>query len=224
MILPTFECTNHSPEMLYFFAMKNPVLLLWLPFLFSCENGQPSTKQSAAKNADLLKREVANPYVPVDLSPMDMAYFPEDFPVQKMNGTGKDLPVARVIYSRPHRQGRAVFGNIVKWGEPWRLGANEATEIQFFQPVTVQNKRIDSGRYIMYAIPYPGHWTVVFNTDLYTWGLKFNLAKDALKVDVPVAAKNQTVEYFSMVFEKTPDGADLVMAWESLEARLPIQF
>lgn len=211
----------------YFFTMKNVAWLLFMACFFSCENDSPvssSARRAVIKDSSLLKRESTNPYVPIDLSPMDMAYFPEDFPVQKMNGTSRDLPMARVIYSRPHRQGRIVFGNIVKWGEPWRLGANEATEIQFFQPVTIQNKRVDSGRYILYAVPYRDHWTIVFNTNLYTWGLKFNLAKDTIKFDVPVVAKNQTVEYFSMVFQKTSTGADLVMAWENLEARLPIQF
>lgn len=205
--------------------MKNVLLLVILPLFFSCESGSPAApaNQTAVKDSDLIKREPANPYVPVDLSPMDMAYFPADFPVQKMDGRTGDLPTARVIYSRPHRQGRKIFGNIVKWGEPWRLGANEATEIQFFQPVTIQNKQVEKGQYVLYAIPYQDHWTIVLNSNLYTWGLKFNLAKDVLKFDIPSITKDQMVEYFSMVFEKTASGADLVMAWENVEARLPVQ-
>lgn len=218
-----FGSPFHLKEKTYFFAMKNILAILLIPLAFSCGNDLPAAKP-ITKDTTILKREPANPYSPVDISPMDMVYFPNDFPVQKMNGTTGDLPVARVIYSRPHRQGRKIFGNIVKWGEPWRLGANEATEIEFFQPVTIQNKRIEKGQYILYAIPYQDHWSIVFNSNLYTWGLKFNLSKDAMKFDVPVTNKNQTVEYFSMVFEKTGSGADLVMAWESVEARLPIQF
>jgi len=198
--------------------MKNCFLLLLLPFVFACQNDSPAAKPSkkpVIKDSNLITREPANPYVPIDISPMDMAYFPSDFPVQKMNGAATGSPVARVIYSRPHRQGRKIFGNIVKWGEPWRLGANEATEIRFFQPVTIQNKRIPQGQYILYAIPYEGHWTLVFNTNLYTWGLKFDLSKDAMKFDIPSTTKNQMVEYFSVVFEKTATGADLVMAWET---------
>lgn len=132
--------------------------------------------------------------------------------------------MARVIYSRPHRQGRQIFGKIVKWGEPWRLGANEATEIRFFKPVTVQGKRLPPGQYILYAVPYEDHWTIVFNSNLYTWGLKFNLAKDVARVDVPATKTNKTLEYFTMVFEPAETGANLVMAWENTEARLPIKF
>jgi hypothetical protein len=155
---------------------------------------------------------------------MDVIYFPTNYPVQKMNGEITTPPVARVIYSRPHRQGRQIFGNIVKWGEPWRLGANEATEIELFQPVTIQNKRVEKGRYVLYAVPHEDHWTIVFNANLYTWGLKFNLAQNAAMFDVPVVNKGLNIEYFTMVFDKTETGADLVMAWENKEARLPLQF
>jgi hypothetical protein len=33
-----------------------------------------------------------------------------------------------------------------------------------------------------------------------------------------------SVEYFSMEFENTASGADLVMAWDDTEARMPVQF
>jgi hypothetical protein len=207
--------------------MKNVVLFFLLPFLFSCENNSPAAQPSTGtiiRDSNIVKREPANPYAPVDLSPMDIAYLPADYTVKKMNGEITTLPVARVIYSRPHRQGRQIFGNIVKWGEPWRLGANEATEIQFFQSVTIQNNRIEKGTYILYAVPHEDRWTIVLNSNLYTWGLKFNLAQDVARVDIPVSSRQQVIEYFTMVFESTAKGADLVIAWEDKEARLPIQF
>lgn len=207
--------------------MKNGLLFLLLPLLLSCENETPAAKpfqQPVIKDTNLIKREATNPYSPVDLSPMDMAYYPGDFPVQKMNGTAPDQPVARLIYSRPHRQGRKIFGNIVKWGEPWRLGANEATEIQLFRPVTIQKKRVEKGSYVLYAVPYEDHWTIVFNSNLYTWGLKFDLSKDVARFDIPATTKDHMAEYFTTVFEKTATGAELVFTWENREARLPLQF
>ena len=133
-------------------------------------------------------------------------------------------PVARVIYSRPHRQGRRIFGSLLKYGEPWRLGANEATEIEFFQPVSINNKRVGKSKYVMYAIPYQDKWTIVLNSNLNTWGLTPNAKDDVFRFDVPIQITNQPVEFFSMVFQKTGSGADLVMAWDTVVARLPIQF
>ncbi len=207
--------------------MKYWCLLSLIPLMLSCHNDSPTpnpTNETVIRDSNVIRKEAVNPYAPVDVSPLDMAYFPSDYPIKKMTDSVKGLPVVRVIYSRPHRQGRKIFGSLVPWGQLWRLGANEATEIQFFQPVTIQNKRIEKGQYLLYAIPYEDHWTIVFNSNLYAWGLKFNPAKDLMKFDIPSASKNQTVEYFSMVFEKTATGADLVMAWEGVEARLPIQF
>ena len=155
---------------------------------------------------------------------MDMSYFPVDYPIQKMSGQVKNAPIARVIYSRPHRQGRKIFGSLLKYGEPWRLGANEATEIEFFQPVSIQEKRVGKGKYIMYTIPYQDKWTIVFNTNLNSWGLTPNAEDDVFKFDVPIQIASQSIEYFSMVFQATEAGADLVIAWDNIVARLPIQF
>lgn len=208
--------------------MKNMFLLFLLAFLLSCQNNEmpesATLKPPVIKDSNIAKREPANPYAPVDLSPMDIAYLPSDYPIKKMNGEQTALPVARVLYSRPHRQGREIFGNIVKWGEPWRLGANEATEIRLFQPVTIQGKQIPTGQYTLYAVPYEDRWTIVFNSELYTWGLRFNTAKDVAKFDIPVSTKDRMVEYFTIVFDETEKGADMVLAWANKEARLPLQY
>jgi hypothetical protein len=162
-----------------------------------------------------------NPYAEVDVSPMDMSYLPADYPKIKARGSS---PVARVIYSRPHKQGRVIFGSLVKYGEPWRMGANEATELEFFQPVTIQGQKIAKGKYVLYYIPERDRWTIVFNTNLNSWGLNIDSTRDVHRFDIPVQHKKQSVEYFSMVFQTNDNGADLVIAWDDVEARLPIQY
>ena len=42
----------------------------------------------------------------IDRSPMDMIYFPVDYPKEKMADASLTDPLARVIYSRPQRNGR----------------------------------------------------------------------------------------------------------------------
>ena len=201
-------------------------LLVWVS-IASCNEhrSQPSPRPTlVSKDSNLLQSDSVNPYAPVDVSPMDMSYFPVDYPIQKMSGQVKNAPIARVIYSRPPRQGRKIFGSLLKYGEPWRLGANEATEIEFFQPVSIQEKRVGKGKYIMYTIPYQDKWTIVFNTNLNSWGLTPNAEDDVFKFDVPIQIASQSIEYFSMVFQATEAGADLVIAWDNIVARLPIQF
>jgi hypothetical protein len=204
--------------------MKHVFVLCCLFAVVSCNDAPSAGQPAIRKDSTIIKKEAANPYVQVDVSPMDMAYFPADYPIQKMNEGTTKPPVMRVIYSRPHRGGRKLFGELVKWGQPWRLGANEATEIQFLQPVIIQNKKVEKGQYLLYAIPYQDKWTIVLNSNLYSWGLKFNPSKDVITFDVPSVNKPQLIEYFTMIFDKTATGADLLMAWENTEVRLPIQF
>jgi hypothetical protein len=174
--------------------------------------------------------EPANPYAAVDKSPMDMSYYPVNYPTQLMSGNDSTGLVARVIYSRPQKNGRIVFGNqppprsVQQYGTYWRLGANEATEIEFFKPVIIEGKKIQKGRYIIYCIPYEDKWTVIFNTNLFDWGLHPDTNKDIARIEIPSEKTSRPIEFFTMVFQQSPTGADLVMAWDSVKAVLPISF
>lgn len=204
-----------------------PITALFL-FLFSCNDQDQPVKKTAAQplNRDipLPKQAVSNPYAPIDVSPIDIIYFPVDYPVRKMSQPAAAPPVARVIYSRPQKQGRQIFGALLKYGEPWRLGANEATEIELFQQVTIQGKKIPKGRYIIYSIPQADQWTIVFNTNLFSWGLRQDTRKDQYRFQVPVQPTPAPIEFFTMVFEPTDTGANLLMAWDNVVARLPLTF
>ena len=203
-----------------------------LPFCFlllvACNDDGPQNNPpfEVGENKDtaFVPVQMQNPFAPVDISPMDVAYFPVDFPVQKMAKSLSTPPVMRVLYSRPHRQGRRIFGDLVQYGEPWRLGANEASEIELFQPVTIQEKKLEKGRYTIYCIPYSDHWTIVFNSNVFSWGLKPDRKQDKYQFDVPVELTSSPIEYFTMVFEKL-DGqsTNLLMAWDQVLVRLPIK-
>jgi hypothetical protein len=202
--------------------MKRLIGLVLLLGLLSCkdEPARPATSRPKILR-DSLPRPETNPYVGVDVSPMDMSYFPVDYPKLKIR---PPLPVARIIYSRPHKQGRKIFGGLQKYGEPWRLGANECTEIELFKPVRIQNTTIAKGRYVLYCIPYENKWTMVFNTNLFSWGLTLDSTKDVHRFDIPAIKKSMSVEYLSIIFQPIAGGGELVMAWDDVEARLPFQY
>lgn len=189
------------------------------------EDHKPEPIPDTMDTATIVHNDVVvNPYAPPDISPMDMSYFPAEYPQLKMTHTIDVRPIARVIYSRPHREGRVIFGQLVKYGEPWRLGANEATEIDFFRNVTIEGKTVKSGRYILYAIPEEKQWTIVLNSNIDTWGLQIDTTKDLMRFQAPVTTTETPIEYFTMVFRKSEQGADLLMLWDYTEATLPIRF
>lgn len=159
----------------------------------------------------------------VDKSPMDMSYYPNGYPVSKIQDKPVDPLLARVIYSRPAKNGRAVFGDLLEYGKVWRLGANEATEIEFYQNVKVGSTKIKKGRYTMYCIPYADKWTMIINKDTDTWGsFKYDSKKDVARVDVPVQKQTDNAEAFTMVFEKAAAGANLIIAWDDVKVSMPI--
>jgi hypothetical protein len=163
-------------------------------------------------------------YPPLDKSPMDMSYYPANYPILKLQKKTIEPLVARIIYGRPQKNGRTVFGELREYGKLWRLGANEATEIEFFKDVKIAGKKVKKGRYTMYAIPYPDKWTIIINKDTDMWGdFIYDSTKDVLRTTVNVQKLPEPLEAFTMVFEKVNDNTfNLEMAWDDIKAVLPI--
>jgi len=159
----------------------------------------------------------------LDKSPMDMSYWPANYPILKMSGKAKDMPVARVIYGRPLKNGRAIFGGIIKYNDLWRLGANEATEIEFFKTVKIGGKQVPKGRYTLYCIPDESKWTMIISRDNYSWGsFTYDPKKDLLRTDIVVDKNPETVEALTIYFDETKNGANLIFLWGELKAVLPV--
>lgn len=157
----------------------------------------------------------------LDKSPMDVSYFPANFPLLKLKGQANGEPLARIIYSRPQKKGRSIFGEEVKYNEVWRLGANEATEIEFFKNATVGGKKVPKGRYTMYCIPTEKKWTLIFNKDNYSWGsFNYKSDKDVVRVDAPVQQTTEPVEALTIYFS---DNA-LTFLWDTAKVLLPVSF
>jgi len=157
----------------------------------------------------------------LDKSPMDVTYYPENYPITKMRGQTAAEPLARVIYSRPQKKGRDIFGEEVKYNEVWRLGANEATELELFKSATIGGKRIPKGRYSLFCIPNETKWTIVVNKDNYSWGsFTYKSDLDVARIDVPVQKTDEITEALTMYFEKN----NLVVLWDKLKVGLPVTF
>jgi hypothetical protein len=162
-------------------------------------------------------------YNAVDKSPMDASYYPVNYPILKIQDKVTEPLVARVIYSRPQKSGRGVFGELVEYGKVWRMGANEATEIDFFKDVKIKGKKVKKGRYTLYALVNTDKWTIIVNSETDTWGaFKYDAKKDVARVDVPVVKNSEQVEALAIQFEKDGASFNLVVAWDDVLVRMPI--
>ncbi len=160
---------------------------------------------------------------PLDKSPMDMAYMPNNYPVLKIQGKAAEPLIARIIYSRPQKAGRTIFGELVEYGKVWRLGANEATEAEFYRDVKIGNKKITKGKYTLYALVNATEWTVIFNKETDIWGaFKYDSTKDVLRIQAPVQKTGMILEDFTIIFEKATNVYNMVFAWDDVRVAVPV--
>jgi hypothetical protein len=146
----------------------------------------------------------------------------------------------RVVYNRPYKRDRNnIFGTkesgaLVPFGERWRTGANEATEITVTRDVLVAGQKLPAGSYSVSTTPGADTWKVHFNSKLGLSGLgtfanntftPLDLAPTDVLVVSPPATQlpaDKEVDQLTFEFEKTGGGADLVLRWIRTEVRVPI--
>lgn len=157
----------------------------------------------------------------IDGSPVDILYFP----LNAVKAKDDSKPKIKVIYSRPAKKGREIFGTLEPFGKVWRLGANEQTEIRFYEAVTVGGKKVAPGTYSLFAIPNADKWQVILNKQTDRWGAyTYNQSNDVARVEVPVKPLSETVEHLSMTFTPNASGANLVIGWDKTSVEVPIIF
>jgi hypothetical protein len=160
----------------------------------------------------------------VDKSPMDLSYYPDQYPLKKFQGKTKIPLMCRVLYGRPQKDGRNIFGDLIKYNEIWRLGANESTEIEFYKNVKIGGKAIVKGKYTLYCLPKDStSWTFIINKDTDNWGaFLYDQKKDAVRVTVKPEKLATKIEVFSIYFSETKLGAKLHVSWDDYTAAFEI--
>lgn len=140
-----------------------------------------------------------------------------------------------VRYCRPYMKERQVFGNattevLVPYGQKWRTGANEATEIELTTDLIIEDKILPAGTYSVYTIPNPNHWIVVFNSRTNYWGASFsgdpfNEKYDVLRARADVTALKANVEQFGIALQQSGERTiEMTFAWEKTQASLTFTY
>ncbi len=165
----------------------------------------------------------------LDKSPMDMAYYPDNFAHDRKFAPkliGDTPALVRITYSRPAKKEREIFGKLIPYNEVWRTGANESTEIKFFKDVIIQGKKVKAGTYSLFTIPNANEWLIIINSDVDFWGAySYNQAHDILRVTVPVKNSVEVIENFSIQLLKVNSSEAVVrLAWDTTLVELLIAF
>lgn len=127
-------------------------------------------------------------------------------------------------YARPGVKGRAIWGALVPWDQPWRTGANEATTLTLADDVTVEGKPLAAGSYAIVTVPGKNEWVVAFSRQKNLWrGTTYDPKEDALRVTVkPRPAEH--VEWLQFTFDggAAAHETELGLRWEKLH--VPVRF
>ncbi|MEM9051308.1 MAG: DUF2911 domain-containing protein [Bacteroidota bacterium] len=146
---------------------------------------------------------------------------PETEVVYQQNGL--DL---EIVYSRPFKKDREIFGGLVPYGKVWRTGANEATTFKTKTDLLVDGELLPAGDYTLWTLPKESTWEVMFNSGEYFWGVKSeNEASHDPELDVLIVKSKvqktfKVVEQFTIEIERTPPV--LSFKWDDIVVDVPI--
>lgn len=136
---------------------------------------------------------------------------------------------ATLCYGRPSARGRDIMGGLVPFGRPWRLGANEPTQLHLPFAASIGGMNgieVEPGSYSVYVIPGEEEWEIVLNRQVERWGVPINAAvraDDVGSVTRSVAEADDFVEQFTITWDAHGEMmGHLVMQWENTKVELPI--
>ena len=133
-----------------------------------------------------------------------------------------------VTYGRPYTikpgttEVRKIWGGLVPWGDPWRLGADEATSLITQKPLVFGDKTIPPGAYTLYMVPQEnGASQLVFSSALGGWGIPVDTDHDVARVDLIKTDLDKPVDQFTMAISRESGGAVLKLSWETTQFSVP---
>jgi hypothetical protein len=160
-------------------------------------------------------------------------FYTKSFSPETVAGYQADGLKISVYYNRPSKKGRLIFGEkkdnaLVPWGKVWRTGANEASTFETNQDLVISEKKLPAGKYSFWTIPGGQTWTVMFNSEIPSWGVDFNAEAnrnpktDVVSVEVPVVLQDKEFEQFTISVEKAGEDLELILLWDKTLVAIPI--
>ena len=150
-------------------------------------------------------------------------------PEEEVTYSEGDLKL-KVLYNRPSKRGRKIFGELVPFGKVWRTGANEATTFETNKTLTIEGKTLPPGTYTLWTVPDSTVWSVIFNSQYGQWGVNHkgeadrNPALDVLQIQAHAISQERTFEQFTIAFEKMGEQTEMVLLWDNTVVAIPLSY
>jgi hypothetical protein len=134
-----------------------------------------------------------------------------------------------VVYGRPFSkdpksdQIRKIWGTLVPYDKPWRMGADEATLLITQMPIAMGETTIPAGAYTLYFLPVEnGPSKLIVNKQLGQWGMTYDEKQDFARINADKQALDPPASQFTMAVERNPSGGGSIkLMWESTQFVIP---
>jgi hypothetical protein len=144
-------------------------------------------------------------------------------PPAKADCKFSDGKTVHVDYSSPRMRGRKIFGDLVAYGEVWRVGANEATTFVVNTNVNVGGKNVPAGDYTLFAVPNQDSWQLIISKQTGEWGIPYPGAEyDLTRAPMKVSKLPSPVEDFTISFDSNGGACTMRLDWETTRAFIAI--
>jgi len=130
-----------------------------------------------------------------------------------------------ITYGRPYTKDpktgepRVIWGSLVHWDSPDRLGADEATLLTTEKPIMIGDALVPAGAYTLYTIPSDsGVSRLAISTDVGKWGVPVDATHDLARVEMKKSALDSPVDQLTLAIEKNDaGGGTLKITWEKTQ-------
>lgn len=152
----------------------------------------------------------------------------------KMKGSPVRMAMANIgashvhiTYGSPGVKGRVIWGGLVSYDQVWCAGAHNATWVSFSEPVMINGKKLNAGKYGFFMIAKAkGPWTIIFNSDAEMHlADEYDQAKDVLRLEVqPLADALESLPRLTYSVKEDSKGmGHILFAWDKKRIKLDIR-
>ena len=131
-----------------------------------------------------------------------------------------------VVYSRPAKRDRVIFGGLVPFNELWRTGANQNTKITFSEDVVIGGKTVEPGSYSIFTKPHADFWEVFIYAEVDKFGVpqEWDLAKIVAQTIVQTTATERVAQSFSISLDDLSNEKFLIsLYWDQTMVSVPVE-
>lgn len=131
-----------------------------------------------------------------------------------------------ITYHSPAKNGRAIWGSLVPYGQIWRAGANENTTITLSHDAKIEGEEVSAGTYGLFIWPKDeSNVRVLLSKYAQSWGTVYPAEDELVAMVDAKTTKIPSQEWLSYDFiNRSGSNATAVLRWDNMEIPFTISF